>query len=293
MRDKPSSRTEEETIDAADGSESADAGQIGIQSIEVGMRLLSLLAELTEDAPPPMLKTLAAAAEMAPAKVHRYMVSLVRTGYVERDPATGRYRLGPMARQIGISSIRRLDVVRAAGARLPEICTTLQHSVGLAIWTYNGPVMVATEDARRPVTIGTRIGEVMPLLTSATGRVFGAWMPRAAVQHLIDKELASAPGSRRTGSVKTLKQAESWFAQTREAGLGWTEGGLNATVNALAAPLFDYRGTFVAALAALGPADDFDPRLDGPIAIGLRAAAVAISRELGYHPGARRNSDTE
>lgn len=293
MRDKPSSRNEDDSIDSPDGAEAADTGQVGIQSIEVGMRLLTQLAELTEDAPPPMLKTLAAAAEMAPAKVHRYMVSLVRTGYVERDPATGRYRLGPMARQIGISSIRRMDVVKTAGAHLPEICTTLKHSVGLAIWTYNGPVMVATEDARRPVTIGTRIGEVMPLLTSATGRVFGAWMPRAAVKHLIDKELANVASSRRAGGVKTMKQAESWFAQTRDIGLGWTEGGLNATVNALAAPLFDYRGTFVAALAALGPADEFDPHPDGAIAQGLRAAAATISSELGYHPGDRRSSETE
>jgi len=261
-------------------AEAVDTAQAGIQSLEVGMKLLTLLAEMTLDAPPPMLKSLAAAADMAPAKVHRYMVSFIRAEYVERDPATGRYRLGPMARQLGIAAIRRMDVVKLAGNRLPQVCSELQQSVALAIWTRHGPAIIATEDLRRPVTIGTRIGEVMPLLTSATGRVFGAWMPRPATQRLIEQELAqAAPGNPK---IRTLAQVEKLFEATRAAGLGWTEGGLNATVNALAAPIFDFRGSFVAALAALGPTDDFDINPEGPLANALRAAVADISRELGY-----------
>ena len=57
--------------------------QAGIDSIETGMRLLTALAARRT---PQMLKTLAADADMPPAKAHRYMVSFVRAGYVDREP---------------------------------------------------------------------------------------------------------------------------------------------------------------------------------------------------------------
>lgn len=259
------------------GAEDGSSDQIGIQSVEVGMRLLVVLADLTADAAPPMLKTLAAAADMAPAKAHRYMVSFLRTGVVEREPATGRLRLGPMARHIGISSIRSMDVVKLAAGRLAQVCAELNQSVALAIWAYQGPIIIAAEDVRRPVTIGTRVGEVMPLLHSATGRVFGAWMPEATIRPILEGELKAASN----GSIKTVAQAMQLFADTRKAGVGWTAGGLNATVNALSAPIFDFRGSFVAALSALGPSSTFDVALDGKLARGIREAANAISRELG------------
>lgn len=270
------------TDESDDSPDTADAGPAGIQSFEIGLKLLGLMAELSDGAMPPMLKTLSAAAEMPPAKVHRYMVSLVRTGYAERDPATGRYRLGPMARQLGITAISRMDVLKVAGARLPQICAELEQSVALAIWTFHGPVMVATEDLREPVTISTRVGQIMPLLSSATGRVFGAWLPARMVERLIQQELASAYGKDPATAIRTVAQVDQLFQQTREAGVGWTQGGLNATVNALAAPIFDYRGTLVAALASLGPASSFDTRTDGTLALALKAAAGWISRDLGY-----------
>ena len=267
-----------------DATNAPDAGPAGIQSFEIGLKLLSLMAELSDGNMPPMLKTLSAAADMPPAKVHRYMASLLRTGYAERDPATGRYRLGPMARQLGISAISRMDVLKVAGKRLPQICADLQQSVALAIWTYHGPVMVATEDLREPVTISTRVGQVMPLLTSATGRVFGAWLPPRMVERLIQQELAAAYGRDPATAIRTMAQVDDLFTRTRSAGIAWTQGGLNATVNALAAPLFDYRGTLVAALASLGPAISFDVSTDGALARALRAAADAVSRELGFQP---------
>lgn len=265
-----------------EGETPADASKIGIRSMEVGMGLLTTLAKLTEDAPAPMLKTLAAAADMAPAKVHRYMVSMIRTGYVEREPATGRYRLGPTARQIGISSIRRLDLVKVAGPMLPEICSNLKHSVGLAAWTYHGPVMMAAEDYRRHVTIGTRVGEVLPLLASATGRVFGAWMPRLAVEHLIERELAVAQQGGHNAGIRSMDQVEALFKATREAGVGRTEGGLIASINAMAAPLFDYRGVLVGVISVLGPAHELDLRPASPLVQALRDTAASISFKLGF-----------
>lgn len=267
---------------AADGDAQDDGGKLGIQSIEIGMQLMATLVEHAFDNPPPMLKTLAANAGMPSAKAHRYMVSLVRSELVERDTITGRYRLGPMARLIGLRAIQGLDVVKVAGARMPTMCAELGFSIGLAIWAYGGPTIIATEEARRPITIGTRVGEVMPILTSATGQIFGAWMPRAIIQDKIKRDLGVM---RATGQVVPDKAGvERIFEHVRAVGLGSTHGGVNATINALSAPIFDHRGVLVAALSVLGPINELDTALDGPVAVMIRAFADQVSRDLGYAP---------
>ena len=258
--------------------ETGNVEQIGIQSIETGLHLLGVIARLTGVGPAPMLKTIAAEAGLHPAKAHRYIVSFIRGGAVERDPANGRYRLGPMARQLGIAALQGLDVVRLANARLPAIRDTLQQTVALAIWAYHGPTIIAVEELRRPVMVSTRVGEVMPLLASATGRVFGAWAAASVTAGMLERERGSTAAA----------EAAALFERTRAAGVGSVAGGLNPAISALSAPIFDYRGTLAAALSSLGPTEEFDAAPTGPLACALREAASDISRELGFDPGARR-----
>jgi DNA-binding IclR family transcriptional regulator len=268
---------------AEEAEEAGNVEQIGIQSIETGLHLLGVIARLTGVGPAPMLKTIAAEAGMHPAKAHRYIVSFIRGGAVERDPGNGRYRLGPMARQMGIAALQGLDVVRVANAHLPAIRDEVQQTVALAIWAYHGPTIIAVEELRRPVMVSTRVGEVMPLLTSATGRVWGAWAAPSVIAVMLRHELAA--GAR---GVASEGEARALFERTRADGVGTVAGGLNPVISALSAPIFDYRGTLVAALSSLGPTEEFDTRPAGALAASLRRAAGEISRELGHRPeGAR------
>lgn len=247
------------------------------------MRLLGALATLTVAGPPPMLKTLAAAAGLAPAKAHRYLVSFIRTDLVERDNSTGRYRMGPLARHIGIASIRGMDVIRTASAFLPEILEEVQHSLALSVWGTNGTTVVWVEDYPRPIMINTRVGELLPLLTSATGRVFGAWLPRTQTEGMIDQELRTMRELPRPNDIRRREDVDRLFEQVRRAGVGWTIGGVNQTVNALSAPIFDFRGGIVAALSSLGPSNLFDALPEGDLAARIRTAASRISVALGYN----------
>ena len=64
--------------------------QGGVQSLEVG---LTVLDALTAHNAPMMLKELSEVLSMHPAKVHRYVVSLIRKGYAQQL-TDGRYSLG-------------------------------------------------------------------------------------------------------------------------------------------------------------------------------------------------------
>ena len=246
------------------------------------MHLLGALAELVANGPPPMLKTLAAKAGLPPAKAHRYLVSFIRSNVVERDPNTGRYQLGPLARMIGLAAIRGIDVVHAATAHMPHALEAMKQSVALAIWTQHGATVVWVEDYPRPIIVSTRVGEMLPLLTSATGRVFGAWLPSERTAGLLESELREMREFPREGAIMGKGDAERLFDEVRKAGVGWSTGSLNPGVSALSAPIFDFHGNIVGAIASLGPVDIFDSSPDGPLAAILREEAGCISTALGY-----------
>ncbi len=267
--------------------------QTGIQSIETGIRLLAALADLTVTGAAPMLKTVAAAASMPPAKAHRYLVSFMRTGLVEREPAIGRYRLGPLSRHIGVSALMGLDVVRIAGDLMPRIRDEISETVALAVWGSYGPTMVRVEEYRSTVMVSTRVGVVVPMLSSATGLVFGAWMPRSQTLRLITDEVERNRLRRDRDAVTTMQAAERLFEETRELGVGRTKGGLSPGINAVSAPIFDYTGSLVGALSSLGPADSFDESPTASLAGHIKRYAAQISAELGQiaQPHSRRKLD--
>jgi len=270
-----------ETDSLPDGLDDS-TGQVGVQSVETGMRLLMAMASLADDASPPRLKAIAAAAGLPPAKAHRYLVSFTRTGMVERDAVTGRYRLGPNARLIGVAAIRGSDVVRTASRRLRKLSEDAQYSAALTIWTEYGPTVIWVEEVRRPITVSTRVGEVLPLMNSASGRVFGAWLPRFQTQAVLSRELAANRRSDPDGPYTRAEAGERLFEEVRAAGIGWTRGGLTESIHSVAAPIFDYRGALVGSLALMGAADSFDTTADGRPAQLVREAAADVSEGLGY-----------
>ncbi len=159
------------------GESAARTGaQTGVESIDTGMRLLLAFVELGGRGQ--MLKVLAEAAHMPSSKAHRYLVSLIRMGFVDRDPATGHYRLGPKAVQVGVSALGSIDAIALSGEEMVRLHDELDHTMALTVWGSGNPVIVRVEEADRLMTVGFRIGKSLPILTSASGQLFAAFLPR-------------------------------------------------------------------------------------------------------------------
>lgn len=243
----------------------------GINSLEVGLRLAGVLAE---QAQPWALKDLAAGAGMPPAKAHRYLVSLIRAGLAEQDRESGRYRLGPLALELGLGALRSLDVLKFGGEVLADLRAAIDETVLLAIWGNKGPVVVRWEESSRPVATNVRAGWVMPLANSATGRLFAAYLPRSATAPVLECEFAQRPEERKGYAAR--------LTEIRAHGLSRVEGDLLRGVASVAAPVFGLGGGIVAVIAALGLQTAFDVAWDGPIARAVRGAAQGLSRRIGF-----------
>ncbi len=253
--------------------------QRGVQSAEVALGLLRVLVDAGKSM---MLRDLAASARMPAAKAHRYLVSLAREGLVEQESTGGRYDLGPYALDLALACLARLDHVRVASGALEELCQRVDETVVLAVWGNQGPVFVRWEEAPHPVATNVRVGSVVPVLSSASGRIFAAFLAPEMVNPFIDQELKRSTRSARAGDLGSRTQIDAMLAEVRRARLASVSGDLLTGVNAISAPVFDHRGRVVLAITAIGDARRFDASPQGKVARVLRETAESVSRRIGY-----------
>ena len=267
------------------GEEKDEDGRQGIQSIEVGVPLLRVLAD---HGAPMMLRDLAREAGMPAAKAHRYLVSFVRTGLVAQDPLLGRYDLGHFALDLGLASLARLDAVRVATPVLDALGEEIGETVALAVWGNMGPTIVRWVESKRPVTVNLRTGAVMPLLHSAIGLCFVAFLDSPLLPRRIEEELEINARGEDTRAPITRAQLDALTADFRQHGMSRAVGSVIPGINAFSAPVFNHDGKMALAVTGLGPAGLFPPNWNGPMAKAIRAAAQSISRQLGWRGSAPR-----
>jgi DNA-binding IclR family transcriptional regulator len=247
--------------------------QQGIQSVEIGMRLLKALSTSREDM---SLKNLAAAAGMSASTAHRYLVSLGRAGLVEQDPVSGRYGLGVQALEIGLSALGRIDAIKVGTTAQAELRRRVDVNCLLAVWGSHGATVVRWEEASHPVTVNVRVGSVMPLLTSATGRGFLTWRNDAQVA-----KLAAAEQAQRKKQDLPPIDIDEIRREGRKHGLARVLGELMTGIDGLSVPLVAHDGNAVMVLTAFGVQGGFDAAWNGTVAEALRTVAATANRRLG------------
>jgi DNA-binding IclR family transcriptional regulator len=126
-----------------------------------------------------------------------------------------------------------------------------------------------------------RIGTVLPVMGTAIGRVFAAYVPSAAVKKVLRQQRGRIEGADGPGILDQADTAEM-LADVRSRGLSRIDATLVPGVAAFAAPILDYQGSVAAVLAVIGRSQEFDLRWNGAVAGPLKDLAATISRRLGY-----------
>ena len=258
----------------------------GIQSIEVGNRLLRVLAANGRSM---MLRDLSKNAGMPAAKAHRYLVSFMRMGLIEQDANTGRYDLGGFSLELGLASLARIDPVRLAAPILEDLCEQIGETVALAMWGNFGATCVRWIEAGGPITVTLRTGVVLPLTTSATGLAFAAFYRSPYMKKQLDIELNATAEITKSTPAVLMADLENQLNEIRKHGISRASGSLTPGINGFSAPVFDHTDRMIAAITSLGTIGHFDTAWNSPLAKATKEAAATLSKRLGY----RENSVVE
>lgn len=251
----------------------------GIQSIEVGGKLLSVLVESHG---PLSLGDLARQSGMPASKAHPYLVSYCNLGLVEQDATTGHYGLGPFAIQLGLVGLQQLSPIRLAIPEITKLGDTIDQTVALAVWGTHGPTVIYIVESTFPVQIAMRPGSVMSMLGTATGLVFSAFSPSKLVQKMIERELRDPDVLAQVRAPVSQKTLEAKLNEVRERKLARAQNEPIPGISAFSAPVFDHTCAMVLAITATGPSIRFNSDWNGPIATTVKACAERLSHVLGY-----------
>ena len=272
---KPATSRSSGAKEAADGGKT----QRGIQSVEVGGRVLLALAQARA---PLALSDLSAAADLAPGQAHAYLVSLSRLGLIKRDEVSGRYEPGPLSLRLGLLHLQNQPAFRAAVPRAAALAEAIGFSVAICIAGPQGPTIVRYEHAGFPLHVNLHVGTVMSLPATSTGRVFCAYLPGDPLDAMWANQSGAAQSTMTTAHEDAAFQAV--LARIRARGLECSVDAPSPGISSLSAPVFDQNGRFALALTVIGSTGAIDVAADGPIARALLAAARDIGGKLAATP---------
>jgi DNA-binding IclR family transcriptional regulator len=253
----------------------------GIKTVDIALEIFS---EIVRFGGGVSLSKLSGATGIAPSKLHRYLVSFTRSGFLVQIATTGLYDLGPAARRLGSSALQRFDESGYIRRVVEKISADTGYAVGLYVWTDLGPTLVQIELGSYAFPVSFRIGSAMPLCASATGRVFLAHMPQERAEVFIDKEFSET--------------SEHWYFPTKKALHAELDvvrsGKVYATLKTVltpcltvVAPVFGENGSIFCAMSAFAPAEHADDRRRERLVKVLDHESSRIADDLFPHPTPR------
>jgi DNA-binding IclR family transcriptional regulator len=239
----------------------------GIQSVETGLRVLAALAASVG---PSTLTSVGARSGLSPSQTHRYLQSLMASGMAVQD-ASSRYDLGPGVIRIGVAVLARLKPFARAEAALDRFVEETGRTVMISVWGEAGAVCVRWLPGHPPVVTSAGVGSVMPLLFSATGRVF--------LSYLSPQEL-SGPLAAAMAEPVVVPDLDAIRATVRVSMTAHIDQQMFPGLRAVAAPIFDLQGR--ASMVATAIASPAAPREnDAMVAQRLLAACREATEEAG------------
>jgi DNA-binding IclR family transcriptional regulator len=256
----------------------ARARRQGIDAVEVAGAILQALLRCPR---PARLKDIEIATGIPSAKIHRYLVSMIRCGLVRRHGGSGRYDFGLLAHQVGQVVARDNDVVAQIEARLAQFSQQVGEVVGVAQWVGNGVAFVNWFESSPEFSIRLKPGMQLGITTSATAKLLAAYLPREVTEPLVRSELAE----RQVNAPEQIERVYRDYADIRARGIANSLGARRSGLNALSVPIFDRDGQVVVAVTALGMAPRFDADVTGPLAGQMLALAKELSAQMGYGSG--------
>jgi DNA-binding IclR family transcriptional regulator len=251
-------------------------------SIRAVERALDVLLCFSRQTPELTMSRIAEQVGMPKSTVHRLLATLEKKRFVQRDAATGTYRLGIRLLQMAYLTLERNDLRRLAAPFLRQLSERYQETVHLSILDEPDVVFLDVIESSQRVKLAAAIGQRLPAFTTASGKAILAYMPTETVQRTLARGMPQY-------TQRTLCSSEEFFEDmrhVRERGFALDEQELEAGINAVAAPIFDLSDKPIASVAVAGPAYRLTRERMfeiGPVVVAT-ARDIAQDIEMAAHP---------
>jgi IclR family pca regulon transcriptional regulator len=211
--------------EAAGGGRNSDF----VQSLDRG---LAVIRAFGPDRERLSLSEVARATGLTRAAARRFLLTLVRLGYVRSD---GReFSLRPRVLELGYAYLSGLTLPEVAAPHMEELVSRLHESSSISVLDGHQIVYVARVPTKRIMTVAISVGTRFPAYATSMGRVLLA----AMTAEELDQYLAEATPEKLTeGTVTDPGQLRHIISQVAEQGYAIVDQELEEGLRAVAAPI--------------------------------------------------------
>ncbi|WP_303288447.1 IclR family transcriptional regulator [Marinobacter sp. SS8-8] len=268
--------------------EDASPKRQGIGSLEIGLHILEYISTAAR---PPTLKELSGALDLSPSRAHKYLVSLLREGYINQINQT-QYTLGNSSLTLGISALRRINPIQLSYEAVDQLNEDTDKTVSVTVWNGTGPLVIKWLDSSLPISVNVRLGAELSALNSASGRIYLANLPEARRRELIEEHYRSTrtlPRHRGKGIPREKLGAHLELIRKQSYCAFFSD--YLPEINVLSMPVHDLNSNIVTVITLLGLERDTDISEDSALFQQVRQCAEKITRQICGQPDNRTVSE--
>jgi IclR family transcriptional regulator, pca regulon regulatory protein len=260
-----------------------------VQSLERG---LAVIRAFDGKRPELGLSEVARETGLTRATARRFLLTLVRLGYVRQDG--NRFSLRPRVLELGYSYLSALSLPELAQPHMEALVAQVNESSSIAVLDDTDIVYVVRVPTTRIMSITIAVGTRLPAYPTSMGRVLLAGLdPEVLEERLARLEIRPLTPS----TVPDLAALRRELDRVRAQGWARVDQELEQGVRSVAVPIHDVTRTVSAAMNVSVHASRMTMQeLRKQVLPRLQQTAAAIEAELGSvaAPSARRTSlDTE
>jgi IclR family transcriptional regulator, pca regulon regulatory protein len=211
-----------------------------VQSLERG---LAVIRAFGAEQPELRLSDVARETGLTRAAARRFLLTLVRLGYVRQDGNT--FSLRPRVLELGYAYLSALSLPEVAQPHMETLVGEVNESSSVAVLDDLDIVYVARVPTQRIMTITIAVGTRLPAYATSMGRVLFAGLDQDALEERLERIEVERLTPTTVPDLEILRQR---IDDVHDAGWAAVDQELEQGVRSAAVPIRDATGAVVAAL---------------------------------------------
>lgn len=204
--------------------------------------------------------------------------TLVQLNYLERDPVTSKYRLGPMLFQLGMSYASNMDIVTISKVWMERLSLKFGEPVNTGMLVGNKIIIIFRAEPETGYAFFPQSGIVIPAHTTCIGKLILAYLDeKHRANFLKDYEYRAFTKN----SIKSSKEFAEELNQVNKTGISFDNEENIKGLSGIGGPIFNHKGQLIAAFAVTGNTANIE-REKKRIIDEVRSTSREVSGMLGY-----------
>ena len=225
------------------------------------------------------LSELTAALEYPKNSIFRITTTLLDTGYFSRDPDSQKFRLTKRFLSYGLAAVTDRNVIEHALDVMRQLRDETNISAFIGVLHDGGGMILEQAPGGSPFKLSVDPGTRFNLHCSAPGKALLAFITEEERELLLRKIKFT---SHTPQTITAMKPFRAELKQVKERGYALDRAEEFDAIHCIGAPIFDYTNQAVAALWISGASFSLPAELFNKSGQRVKAAALKISKRLGY-----------